>query len=360
MASIEYVPMTLDNAYSALTINDTTIPDEEVVVAYYAVTSQLACYSYQDNAFKIIASARNSRLLRFVFAIRISLNAENVALLRGQASNSSGVQSPSEVEVPSTAVSSSGTLVGSTTDEEVKEPSDEGIDTPKESASDSESVNDASMASPTPSSQDSYTGSSSNESSEDSDLSVTMDGLDWDTRDEVWYCLSCNEDIVEGRCAQGHCGFCKSCEWQYTGNNCPRCPDICQSCGHTKPDFLGDCAECGPVQDSNEEDYGMNFDAIDDVWRCSDCKWEVEADNDISGYCACVDEDGQELRFDLLEYPEFYPADECSSDEDSSAEEPDTEDEAMIDDDPIAMPKSPFDNIQESVQSEANSMNTMT
>ena len=125
--------------------------------------------------------------------------------------------------------------------------------------------------------------------------------------------------------------FCKSCGWNTVGD-CLRCPKTCQGCGEDKVSAV--CAECDP---KNEEIKVRRdiivFDDKDGVWRCSECQWEIEADNETDGNCHCEDEEGGVRMVDLSQIPEYERADDAaSSTESSSDEEGDSDDEYFIDD----------------------------
>ena len=77
----------------------------------------------------------------------------------------------------------------------------------------------------------------------------------------------------------------------------------------------------------------ITYDDVDGVWRCSECQWEIEADNETDGNCHCVEEEGRIRRVDLSQIPDYEPADDgASSIESSSDQEGDSDDEDAIDD----------------------------
>lgn len=73
------------------------------------------------------------------------------------------------------------------------------------------------------------------------------------------------------------------------------------------------------------------------VWRCVDCQWEIEADNDEDGNYHCTNDTGEVHCFDLSKCVDYEPADSCSSGDESSDEEPDSEDERFIDHEDISI-----------------------
>ena len=245
------------------------------------------------------------------------------------------------------------------------------------------------------SSQSAYAPSSSEEYTSDSMVEADGDELsdyeayfEWDYENSergIWTC-ECGEAFVDGKCPYGHCGFCKTCGWTIVGDcsNCPktcqgcgadkvsgvcaecdtknskkdestvkkdiivfsfckscgwnivgdclRCPKTCQGCGKDKVN--GVCAECDPKkEDIKARRDIIIFDDKDGVWRCGECQWEIEADNETVGNCHCENEEGGMRMIDLSQIPEYERADDAaSSTEFSSDEEEDSEDEYAIDD----------------------------
>lgn len=347
------------NAYKKLDIDDHAVSDEQVVVAYHATASLYFDHSQQEEALETIAAARHSRFLHFALAIRDHLDDENIAILKGMAPDRSTVANQLTVQPTITANSSPDTVVESAADEKMDiESSVDSIDTPDDSSLESEShagaTHDYGLPRlETPDPEGSYIPCSSDQSSGESDREDEPDELLWwDQANEVWRCWNCEQEFVEGKCPNGHCAFCRNCEWQFAGEDCPRCPKTCQGCGQDKID--GECAECVLSEESEKEKEGMALDDYDKVWRCTICMVEVQADNKDIAYCGCYDPEGRKLYFDLSEHPDYYPADSCSSEDESTDEEPDTEDEAMIDDEPIPMERSPFSKSDDPIEGEAD------
>ena len=105
------------------------------------------------------------------------------------------------------------------------------------------------------------------------------------------------------------------------------------SCGKDKVSEV--YAECDSgIEESKVGKDIIIFDYVDGVWRCSECRWEIEADNKTDGNCHCLDEEGGWMRVvDLSQIPEYEPADDASSStECSSDQEGDSDDEDFIDD----------------------------
>ena len=46
------------------------------------------------------------------------------------------------------------------------------------------------------------------------------------------------------------------------------------------------------------------FDEVDDLWRCCECQWGIEADNEIDSDCHCLKEERQMQIIDLSQIPE--------------------------------------------------------
>ena len=93
------------------------------------------------------------------------------------------------------------------------------------------------------------------------------------------------------------------------------------------------CAECDlEIEESKVGKDIITFDDVDGVWRCSECQWEIEADNETDGNCHCLEE-GQMRRVYLSQIPDYESADDgASSIEFSSDQEGDSDDEDAIDD----------------------------
>ena len=94
------------------------------------------------------------------------------------------------------------------------------------------------------------------------------------------------------------------------------------------------CAECNPeIEESKVRKDDIIFDDVDEVWRCSECRWEVEADDKIYGNCHCLDEGGSMRIVNLSRIPDYERADDAaSSTAPSSDQEGDSDDEDFIDD----------------------------
>ena len=331
------IPLALSVAYGELQINDATISDIEVGVAY--LQARRLHVERPTQALQTIATARDSRWLHSIIVpILDSSTEETTATLQYKANGI--LDTSSDVMVRPTAdtfepaplalVSSEGYdkvdgNANTKSNGRVNEPTD----------TDEADLMELDNSSP----QSIYAPSSSEERSSDSISESDSDNeseeepyFDWDVENDErgsWYC-TCGEAFVDGKCPDGHCGFCKSCGWEIYGD-CLRCPETCQGCGEDK--VSGVCAECdSEIEDSKVGKDIITFDDVDGVWRCSECQWEVEADNETDGNCHCLEE-GQMRRVDLSQIPDYEPADDgASSIEFSSDQEGDSDDEDAIDD----------------------------
>lgn len=113
-------------------------------------------------------------------------------------------------------------------------------------------------------------------------------------------------------------------------------------------------------EDEEEVDEDLVvFDERDKIWRCINCQWEIEADDEANGYCQCrIDENlsgkssellnvsdvlsgSRELRrkplVNVYINSDYGPADSDSSFSDSSESEPDSSDEQFLDDGDIVV-----------------------
>ena len=108
---------------------------------------------------------------------------------------------------------------------------------------------------------------------------------------------------------------------------------MCGACGRDRVD--GECSNCEAGEESEDENT-IAFDDTDGLWRCTDCHWEVEADNETDGNCHCLNDKREAHFIDLSDCLEYEPADSCSSEDDSTDSEPDSGDEGFIDDSEIS------------------------
>lgn len=97
-------------------------------------------------------------------------------------------------------------------------------------------------------------------------------------------------------------------------------------------DASGEHYPTSSAGEESEDDDTIAFDERDGIWRCVSCFWEVEAENETDGYCRCLTDKGQSYFIDLSGYHDYEPADSCSSEDDSTDSESNSDDERFIDD----------------------------
>ena len=379
------VSSSLTAAYKKLKIDDPTISDKDVGAAYLHARASAAEQSAE--ALRMIAKARDSRWLQS--AVRPSagpLAEEYVPKLQDEAHSVPATTSDIMFQPTSKIFGPIATAIEPSKDQQradeksnarANEEAIETVDTDDTDSSELDSL----------SSQSTYAPSSSEDSASDSYVEVDSDDasdrevwFEWDDEScegGFWAC-DCREPFVDGKCPFGHCSFCKSCGWTIVGD-CRHCPNTCQGCGGDK--VRGVCAECSSTKKTNITKFtfckscGWNiigdclrcpntcqrcgedkvngvcakcdpkkeeiqlrgdiiiFDRKDSVWRCSECLWEIEADNETDGNCHCVNEEGGLRMVDVSQIPEYKRADDAaSSTEFSSDEEEDSDDESFIDD----------------------------
>lgn len=156
---------------------------------------------------------------------------------------------------------------------------------------------------------------------------------------------------IGGKYFNGHCWTCEKCDEEFLeeelkDGKCP-CGHIVCFCDTLAFDSDEDVCYCGPSPDDDEsaEDAPeMAWGEQDGVWRCTGCLWEVEANDENEGYCHCpakpeTDWSKSTRCIELLHYDDYKPADSDSSGEESVDSEPDSDEEAFIDDDALFNPE---------------------
>ena len=315
---------TLDNAYIALDIpNGASLADEDVGVAYYKVKP------LGRDALEFIATARKSRFLRFLATIGEHLNDKNVAVLARKTFATS---------------SEPGNVCGADLQDEALPSGELSMDRDCESCEGNmelDAFGEHYLSSedwpsqPRSPSTPEATFSSSDGMNADSDFSEEVCGGYFDPVEKTWRCEECNTALVDEECPNGHeLGRCQTCGWELDNGLCQRCLDVCATCGAEM--VHGQCNSCGEGEGSEDEDT-ITFDEKEGLWRCIYCHWEVEADNDTDGNCHCLNDDGEAHFIDLSECPDYEPADSCSSEDDPTDSEPNSDDEDFIDDTEIPM-----------------------
>lgn len=351
--------MDLQEAYANLGITDVSIDDGNLFNAYYHLTKSLYPESLSFgilpnqahiDSLRKIASSRNSRWLNFASHLPLHLDDQTVALLADDPAAASSPETlggdaangPNHLNNKETV-----DLVGSDTernsthsleDSTARDNSSSTISIPNYSDEDSNFVEDT-----------------------DPDAGYESDGeiCDFDSEfsnffdEQRWWCGTCDNELVEGLCPDGHRARCGICGWKLLDNECPKC-SLCESCDREKID--GICTWCSSdnasaKEEGEEEQDFLVFDERDQIWRCAYCQWEVEADDETTVYCQCdidanlasngaVSSDIQsrpkELRqLHQFNFSDYGPADSDSSVSDSSESDPDSEDERFIDDEDI-------------------------
>lgn len=337
---------TLENAYHDLGIpNGASLVDEDVGVAYYKSRSDT---NNATNALEFIAESRGSRFLRFLASIGEHLNEKNVAVL---AKKTFASRKPENVPEKLAATELSGKIPAispepeNTSEESINtdsvgedpgdgEPSTVLTHTSPESEMEIDAVGTAtSEDSPSelrsPSSPES-SNSSSDGTSADSDFSEEVSGIFFDTL--TWRCEECFSALVNGTCPNGHeLRRCKTCDWQLDTGPCQRCQGMCGACG-------GESLNCHcKAGEESKDDDTITFDEGNGIWRCINCSWEVEADNETDGNCRCLNDKGELHFIDLSEYLDYEPADSCSSEDESTDSESNSDDERFIDDSEVSI-----------------------
>ena len=94
--------------------------------------------------------------------------------------------------------------------------------------------------------------------------------------------------LVDWRCPNGHeLRRCKTCDWQFVDRACQKCLGKCGACGGEELD--SQCSKCGADEESQDEDT-IAYDVKDGLWRCLECHWEIEANNETDGNCHCLND----------------------------------------------------------------------
>ncbi|KAL8830099.1 MAG: hypothetical protein Q9191_001623 [Dirinaria sp. TL-2023a] len=312
---------TLPEAYQCLEINNANIADGDVVAAFYAAyekdevgTSVRRRWSIK--ALETIAHSRQSQLLAFILTVVPHVTQHNVSLLA------------TPPESPPARLISTEVIELESDNERTVTPAS-GLDCSM-ATPDSDDISLPSEESP------SSVGSvSTSAGSTESDFDDHIGGKFWDGAS--WRCEECNDELVQGKCPNGDIiDPCRLCGRAFEG----ACPALCDNC-HKELD--APCLECTNIDatgdEDSSEDCGMIWDELDDVWRCKDCLWEVEANGKDEGQCHCrVDSEAPGAQWfaypiDLSLYDHYEPADSDSSGSDSTDSELNSEDEAFIEDD---------------------------
>ncbi len=326
---------TLYSAYFALGIdNGASLADEDVAVRYYKCGPVESGHRLRE-ALEFIAEARRSRFLRFMATIGQHLNENNVAVL---AKTTFGASPEPESAGPESVGGRSGSAESAGEGPAGGEGSQDLVSESSGSEMEMDAFGEyyatgedspSQLRSPSSSEVPTSSGSSGTGTSADSDFSEEVGGIFFDRDNINWRCEECDAVLVNWKCPDGHrLRRCKKCGWQLDNGPCQRCPSICGACGGESVD--GQCSSCEAVEESEGEDT-IAFDERDGLWRCTDCQWEVEADNETNGNCHCLNDKGEAHFIDLSDCLDYEPADSCSSADDSTDEESNSDDEGFID-----------------------------
>lgn len=318
--------LSLSDAYDCLDVdNDASLADEEIGVAFYK--SLLHYPNLSRDALNLIAEHRKSRFLSFLATIGEHLNEENVAVLAKKTWDASpepenvGEESASAViggAEPAQGELSQNQAIESSESEMEVDAYGERIATGEDSPSEPRSPS---------SSEASF--SSSDGMNADSDFSEEVGGMFFDR--SIWRCEECSSALDDWKCPNGHeLTRCNNCGWELDNGPCQRCLGMCDACGGGET-VGGQCISCAAGKESEDEDT-IFFDEEEGLWRCINCLWEVEADNETDGNCHCLNDKKEAHFIDLSDRLDYEPADACSSEDDSTDSEPNSDDEGFIDD----------------------------
>ncbi|CAF9913220.1 MAG: hypothetical protein ALECFALPRED_008723 [Alectoria fallacina] len=320
-------------AYFALGIdNGALLTDEDVGVACYKRRSLDREFStFLRDALEFIAEARKSRFLRFLATIGEHLNEKNVAVLAKKTFAASSEHENFAEE----SVSAESVNEGPTGGESFQNLASESSESEMEMDTYGEyyATSEDSPSQPRSPSSSEASISSNDGMSADSDFSEEVCGVFFDQY--IWRCEECSTALVDWKCPRGHeLRRCKTCGWQLENGPCHGCLGMCGACGGERVD--GQCRSCGAGAESEDEDT-IVFDELDGLWRCIYCQWEVEADNETDGNCHCLNDKREAHFIDLSDCLDYEPADSCSSEDDSTDSESNSDDEGFIDDAEIPM-----------------------
>lgn len=296
---------TLEDAYEFIGIRDTSMPDGDVAVAFYRAYSDQR-QTFNGNTFgpikslDVIADGRQSQLLAFVRAMIPHLTEEKVGILAtkttpGRTTESStiaqveaildepGSQFPKILNSPVHALPDPLTFGPAANPSPSRHQPTTVVD-PSDS--------DDTIASDQPEEASNFSSDfSSNDflSLDESNTSETSEptgGKFWNG--ESWCCKVCKEELdEEGKCEDGHTiNPCRYCGKDFEPFHCPR---FCIEC-HS--DLPRPCSICNKDEATDEDEsieaIQMVWDDRDDVWRCTTCMWEVEANSENEGQCHCT------------------------------------------------------------------------
>ena len=307
-------PAKLEEAYRRINITDSSIPDGDVVAAFYDYVDEGKRHNsisdrtqWATNALEIIANGRRSQLLSFLLTVIPHLTRENVALLATRPSSAPKQQTTNRILEHQDTLSSfvAVPLPSSTTQSSAAPPASTASKASPSSAQptgyvNSSSQNDLNKAVPNTTFTASWNSSSASvyepsdssnsdgSDSADSKIPEQIGGKFWDGT--TFRCEDCCSALEAGQCPNDHeIDPCLSCDKDFEPLTCAA---YCDNCHAARG---GPCEDCvvldGEEIEEDEEDIEKNrmiWDDEDEIWRCTTCMWEIEADGDNEGQCHCA------------------------------------------------------------------------
>lgn len=292
--AIDATFLTSQEAHARLKIQHTNISDGDVVSAFYAAYDVgHDCGDAQQwaiRALEVIAKRRRSPLLTFILTVIPGLTWDNVRLLASKPDAAPGSSTTNEAIERRNTVSIVHKARMSASDlESSNSPDSDPTLTPPSSSDYDMTMDYPDHISLSSSEKTSSTGigisSDSNDSADaESDFDDHVGGKFWDGH--IWRCEECNDELVAGKCPNGDIiNPCRYCGLEFEG----KCPRVCDDCHIELRDQCSDCTYLGPIKDTSSSDECLKvWDYEDNIWRCKDCSWEIEANDENEGQCHCV------------------------------------------------------------------------
>lgn len=299
------VQMTAD-AYKCIGVRDTSMPDGDVAAAFYtAYSSQRDIFNgnptWSIKSLGVIADSRQSQLLAFVREMIPHLTKENVSILATKTPSAQTIKSSTIANFEATSGEPGFQILKSSTDAvdaspeliifgalAISKPLTQGSAT----AVDTNDSDDG-IASDQPDDASNFSSGyfssnapSSHYNSDTSQISEPAGGKFWNG--EALCCKVCNEELNdEGECDDGHTiNPCRYCGKEFEPLACSR---FCIECHR---ELSTSCSICNEDEASDKDELTeaiqMVWDDKDNVWRCTTCMWEVEANSENEGQCQCT------------------------------------------------------------------------
>ena len=307
--------MYVEEAYNKFGI-DASYEDELVLASFYKnLQKRPFDYVLFKKCLETIADHRNSHLLQFAATLTKHINDENMALTTAASSLSTLVGSNQEGsgEIHGNGMAD---LVNANSDDPHQIPWTE---TPTEKWESEDDKPTQLHTHPKTDLGESSCGTSTASESEGSlyaDSKLTEHLCDEVFDGERWVLCKSKD------CAGHEPQRCDTCGWELHGGRCLQCQP--------------DSDQFREEETEDESTVTLFFDPQDQIYRCATCQWEIEADDDETGYCYCntngFDETREPYFIKLSDLKEFNPADSDSSVADSEEEQANSEDEGFIDD----------------------------